>query len=128
LAVRKCASKSGSRIFLTPNLMSVESGVPPAFDKPRINEVELINAYTKTDTVMYILPKNVSVEFTPEIIKFDSKFGSYYADTQVKNGKLLYIRKFVRNRGNFPATSYVELVDFYKKITKADRTQVVMKF
>ena len=128
LAVRKCASKSGTRMFLTPNLMSIESGIPPASDKPRINEVELINAYTQTDTVSYILPKNITVEFKPEAIKFDSKFGSYYADNQVKDGKLLYIRKFVRNRGKFPATSYVEFIDFYKKITKADRIQVVMKF
>jgi transglutaminase-like putative cysteine protease len=128
LAVRKCASKSGTRMFLNPNLMSVESGVPPASDKPRINEVELINAYTKTDSISYILPKNITVEFKPEAVKFESKFGSYFADTQVKDGKLLYIRKFVRNRGKFPATSYVEFIDFYKKITKADRVQVVMKF
>jgi hypothetical protein len=128
LAVRKCASKSGTRMFLSPNLMSVENSIPPVSDKPRTHEVELQNAYTEIDTVSYNLPKDIKIEFKPEMITFESKFGSYYADNQVKDGKLLYIRKFVRNRGQFPATSYAELVDFYKKVTKYDKAQVVMKF
>ena len=128
LAVRKCASKSGTRMFLSPNLMSAESSIPPASDKPRTQEVELRNAYTEIDTVTYNLPKDIKIEFKPELITFETKFGSYYADNQVKDGKLLYIRKFVRNRGKFPATSYVELIDFYKKVTKYDKAQVVMKF
>lgn len=128
LAVRKCASKSGMRMFLSPNLMSKESNIPPASNKPRTQEVELQNAYTEIDTVSYNLLKDTKVEFKPEIITFDSKFGSYYADNQLKDGKLFYIRKFVRNRGKFPASTYVELIDFYKKVAKADKTQVVMKF
>jgi Domain of Unknown Function with PDB structure (DUF3857)/Transglutaminase-like superfamily len=128
LAVRKCASKSGTRMFLSPNLMSAESDIPPSSDKPRTQEVELRNAYTEIDTVTYNLPKDIKIEFKPDLITFESKFGSYYADNQVKDGKLLYIRKFIRNRGKFPATSYVELVDFYKKVTKYDKAQVVMKF
>ena len=128
LSVRKCASKSGTRMFLSPNLMSVENSIPPTSDKPRIQEVELLNAYTEIDTVSYNLPKNINIEFKPDLITFESKFGSYYADNQVKDGKLLYIRKFVRNRGKFPATSYVELIDFYKKVAKYDKAQVVMKF
>ena len=115
-------------MFLSPNLMSAENSIPPASDKPRTQEVELRNAYTEIDTVSYTLPKDIKIEFKPEVIIFESKFGSYYADNQLKDGKLLYIRKFVRNRGKFPATSYVELVDFYKKVTKYDRVQVVMKF
>ncbi len=128
LEVRKCASKSGTRMFLSPNLMSVENSIPPVSDKPRTQEVELRNAYTEIDTVTYNLPKDIKIEFKPEVITFESKFGTYYADNQVKEGKLLYIRKFVRNRGKFPATSYVELIDFYKKVAKYDKAQVVMKF
>jgi Domain of Unknown Function with PDB structure (DUF3857)/Transglutaminase-like superfamily len=128
LAVRKCASKSGTRMFLSPNLMSAGNSIPPVSDKPRTHEVELQNAYTEIDTVSYNLPKEIKIEFKPELIVFESKFGSYYADNQVKDGKLLYIRKFVRNRGQFPATSYIEFVDFYKKVAKYDKAQVVMKF
>ena len=128
LAVRKCASKSGTRMFLSPNLMSIENSIPPVSDKPRVHEVELRNTYTETDSVSYILPKNIQVEAKPETVKFESKFGSYFADFQINDGKLLYLRKFIRNKGKFPATTYVEMIDFYKKITKADKMQVVLKF
>ncbi|MEA5461828.1 DUF3857 domain-containing protein [Arcicella sp. LKC2W] len=128
LAVRKCASKSGTRMFLVPNLMSAENSIPPASDKPRVHEVELKNTYTETDTVTYILPKNIQVEAKPEAVKLESKFGTYYADNQIKDGKLFYVRKFVRNRGKYPATAYTEMIDFYKKIAKADKMQVVLKF
>ncbi|PWK17465.1 uncharacterized protein DUF3857 [Arcicella aurantiaca] len=128
LAVRKCASKSGTRMFLNPNLMSVENSIPPTSDKPRVHEVELKNTYIETDTVTYILPKNIQVEAKPEAVKLESKFGTYYAENQIKDGKLFYIRKFVRNRGKYPATAYAEMIDFYKKIAKADKSQVVLKF
>jgi transglutaminase-like putative cysteine protease len=128
LAVRKCASKSGTRMFLNPNLMSVENSVPPVSEKPRVHEVELINTYTETDSVSYVLPKNAQIEAKPDLVKFESKFGLYSADFQLKDGKLLYLRKFVRNKGKFPATAYPEMIDFYKKIVKADKMQVVLKF
>ncbi|MDZ7896654.1 MAG: DUF3857 domain-containing protein [Arcicella sp.] len=128
LAVRKCASKSGTRLFLTPNLMSIENSIPPISEKPRVHEVELINTYTKTDSVSYVLPKNIQIEAKPEMTKFESKFGNYFADFQLKDGKLLYLRKFTRNKGKFPATAYVEMIDFYKKIAKADKMQVILKF
>ena len=128
LAVRKCASKSGTRMFLTPNLMSIENSIPPASDKPRVHEVELRNTYTETDSVSYVLPKNIQIEAKPEAVKFESKFGNYFADFQLKDGKLLYLRKFVRNKGKFPPTAYAEMIDFYKKIAKADKMQVVLKF
>ena len=108
--------------------MSIENNIPPASDKPRVHEVELRNTYTESDSVSYLLPKNVQVEAQPEAVKFENKFGSYSADFQIKDGKLLYLGKFIRNKGKFPATAYLEMIDFYKKIAKADKMQVVLKF
>ncbi|MEA5140002.1 DUF3857 domain-containing protein [Arcicella rigui] len=127
LNVRKCASRSGTRMFLNPNLMSAINVIPPALDKPRQTEVVLKKAYIESDVVEYQLPKNASLEFKPENIKFENKFGTYQSEFQIKDGSLLYTRKFVRNHGTFPAESYSELIDFYKKVSKADRTQVVLK-
>ena len=115
-------------MFLTPNLMSIENSIPPASDKPRVHEVELRNTYIETDSVSYVLPKNIQIEAKPESLKFESKFGNYFADFQLKDGKLLYLRKFVRNKGKFPPAAYAEMIDFYKKIAKADKMQVVLKF
>ncbi len=125
--VRKCASKSGTRLFLTPNLMSVLNSIPPALDKPRQAEVVLKMALTETDSVTYQLPKNATLEFKPQGMKFENRFGSYQSEFQIKEGSLLYIRKLVRNQGIFPAESYNEFVEYFKKVSKADRTQVVLK-
>jgi hypothetical protein len=127
LNVRKCASKIGTRLFLTPNLMSVINSVPPVLDKPRQTEVVLKMAFTETDSVTYQLPKNATLEFKPEGTKFENRFGTYQSEFQVKDGSLLYIRKLVRNQGKFPPESYAELIEYYKKVSKADRTQVVLK-
>lgn len=127
LTVRKCAAKSGTRMFLSPNLMSAVSYIPPISEKTRESEVELINAYTEIDTVVYTLPKNLSIEAQPSPMKIETKFGTYQSESQIKDGKLIYIRKFVRNKGKFPSTVYPELVDFYKKISKFDKSQVVLK-
>jgi hypothetical protein len=43
----------------------------------------------------------------------------------VEQGKLVYIRKIKMNKGTFPASSYREMVDFYRAISKADNTKMV---
>jgi Domain of Unknown Function with PDB structure (DUF3857)/Transglutaminase-like superfamily len=127
LTVRKCAAKSGTRMFLSPNLMSAVSYIPPISEKTREAEVELINAFTEIDTIVYTLPKNLSIEAQPSPMKIETKFGTYQSESIMKDGKLIYVRKLVRNKGKFPATVYPELVDFYKKISKFDKSQVVLK-
>jgi hypothetical protein len=127
LTVRKCAAKSGTRLFLSPNLMSQLSSVPPTPTTPRVAEVALISTYTDTDTVVYNLPKAAVIEVLPEAQNIESKFGTYQSKTEFKDGKLLYIRRMTRNRGTFPASAYQELIDFYRKIVKADKMQAVLK-
>jgi hypothetical protein len=127
MKVNKCASRSGTRLFLNPNLMSGVRAIPAHLDKPRQTDIILKTAYTETDSVQYQLPPNIVIEAKPETMLIESKFGSYQVDYQLKDGKLLYRRKFVRNRGRFAAINYVEFADFYKKVSKADKAQVIFK-
>jgi hypothetical protein len=66
------------------------------------------------------------VESLPEPQTIKSKFGEYTATIKVENDVLTYSRTFQRNKGRYPATAYPELIEFYKKINKADRMQVVL--
>jgi hypothetical protein len=61
----------------------------------------------------------------PEPIKIESRFGSYEAAFRLDQGKVVYTRKFVRKRGEFPAETYPELIDFYKNVAKADNTKLI---
>jgi hypothetical protein len=124
LTVRKCASKSGTRVFLAPNLLSGWSQVPPAMENRKM-EVVLDMDFIDTDTVMYHLPKGFGVEFVPEKVEFSSRFGTYSASATATNEVLTYIRRVSMKKGRYPAAAYTELQDFYRKVVKADKMQVV---
>jgi hypothetical protein len=124
LTVRKCASKSGTRVFLAPNLLSGWSQVPPAMENRKM-EVVLDMDFIDTDTVMYHLPKGFGVEFVPEKVEFSSRFGTYSASATATNEVLTYIRRVSMKKGRYPAVAYTELQDFYRKVVKADKMQVV---
>ncbi len=124
LSLGRLASVSGKRLFLTPNLMNRSSYVPEKTEK-RINDIVFKMGYTDFDTIKYEIPEDIYVEFLPEAIEIKSQFGEYEASFTVDQGSLVYIRKMRKNKGTFPASSYEELTDFYKRINKADNTKIV---
>ncbi|MCU0355187.1 MAG: DUF3857 and transglutaminase domain-containing protein [Cytophagales bacterium] len=125
LTVRKCGSKSGTRMFVNPNLMNVSHPVPPPA-APRKTEFVNRMAYQDVDTVVYQLPKGYGVEFLPDPVKIESKFGLYQAGVQAKEGEITYVRSITVNRGKYPAEAYNEWIEFRKKIAKADKAQMVL--
>ena len=82
-------------------------------------------AYIDIDTIIYHLPDGVYPEFLPPPAVIKSLFGEYNAIYELEENKLLYIRKLRMNKGEFPAESYGEVIDFYKGINKADNTKIV---
>ena len=64
-------------------------------------------------------------EFIPEKVTIKSRFGEYESSFKVDQGSLIYIRRIKINKGEFPAESYNELIDFYKSINKADNIKMV---
>jgi hypothetical protein len=85
-----------------------------------------VYAYTDLDTVSYHLPKGIYPEFLPDDVKINNRFGEYEASFKVDEGNLVYIRKAKMNKGEFPAKSYQELMDFYRSMSKADNTKLVL--
>jgi hypothetical protein len=124
LTVRKCVSKSGNRIFLTPNLLTTSNISLPATEK-RKTEIIRNMAYTNVDTIRYHLPVGYHPEYQPENMNYKSKFGEYSASIQVSDGMIIYIRRMQIHKGKYPAEAYQELMEFYKKVAKADKIQLV---
>jgi transglutaminase-like putative cysteine protease len=125
LTIRKCGSKSGTRMFITPNLMNAAPNAPQKSEN-RKSDFVIHTSFMDADTVIYQLPKGYGIEFVPEAVKIDSKFGSYQSSLQTKDSEITYIRTMTVNRGQYPASAYNEWVDFRKKIVKADKTQLVL--
>lgn len=124
LSLRKLASVSGKRLFLTPNLMNRSTYVPEKTEK-RVNDIVFRMGYIDYDTIKYQIPDDIYVEHLPNPIEIKSQFGEYEASFSIDQGSVVYIRKMKRNKGRFPAESYKELTDFYKSINKADNTKLV---
>jgi hypothetical protein len=125
LDVNKYATKSGTRIFINPNLLSQVKTVPNLSEN-RKSDFVILTSYIDTDTVSIDLPKNYSMESMLSPIKIETLFGTYEAKAEIQAGKLIYYRRMQMERGTYPPSMYKEYIDFRKKIVKADKSQVVL--
>jgi hypothetical protein len=126
VAVNKCASFSGKRIFITPNLLNqVKWNLPP--DENRTIDIVNDYAYTTEDIISYQIPEgSFHPEFLPETQNITSAFGEYNATFKLEGNAITYTRTLKMNKGRFPGNSYQALQQFYKKISQADKLQIVL--
>lgn len=124
LNLKRLATPSGKRLFVTPNLMNRSTFIPEKVDDRKTNIFRRMG-YTDIDTIRYRMPDGIYPEFLPEPTNFKSVFGEYYSSVQIDRGDILYIRKIKVYRGEFPAKAYNELIEFYKAINKSDNTKLV---
>jgi transglutaminase-like putative cysteine protease len=124
LNIKRLASVSGKRIFLTPNLMNRSSFVPEKLETRKTNIV-LRTPGIDIDSIHFVLPQGMYPELLPEPVKIKSKFGEYEVSYKIDDTGLLYVRRLKMVKGEFPPDSYQALVDFFKGISKADNTKLV---
>lgn len=124
LTLKRFATVSGKRIFLTPNLMNRSTYIPEKVESRKTNVVRRMT-YTDVDTIRYHLPEGIYPEYLPPPVKLKSRFGEYDASFTLDQENLIYIRKIKMNKGEFPPESYSELIEFYRNLNKADNTKMV---
>lgn len=124
LSLKRLATVSGKRLFLTPNLMNRSTYIPEKVEARKTPVVRRM-AYTHIDTIRYHLPEGIYPEFLPAPVKLSSQFGEYEASFTIDQGNMIYIRKITMKKGEFPAESYNALIDFYRNLNKADNTKIV---
>jgi hypothetical protein len=125
LHLRNIANKSGTRLFITPNILNQHQSLP-IVNPNRKMELELDDSYLDIDNILFKIPKGYTVEYLPEPIKIETKFGKYFARVEIKDDIINYNREVSMFKGRHSATTYNEWVDFRKKIVKADKNQVVL--
>ena len=124
LNLKRFATVSGKRIFMTPNLMNRSTTLPEKLESRKTNVVTR-SAYVHMDTINYTLPEGIYPEYLPAPVNLRTRFGEYEASYLLDQGKLIYVRKLKMNKGEFPAESYNELVEFYRSLSKADNAKMV---
>ncbi|GAA4442164.1 hypothetical protein GCM10023188_41560 [Pontibacter saemangeumensis] len=124
LSLRQCATISGKRMFINPNLMNKWTSVPNQRDK-RLTEVVRDMAFLDVDTVEFDLPAGYAVEFLPQDITHTSAFGEYNATVKVDGQRVIYRRSLQMGKGRYSPESYTKLVEFLNNVIKSDAQQVV---
>jgi transglutaminase-like putative cysteine protease len=124
LTLRRYSTVSGKRMFLMPNLMNRVNFIPEQMDN-RTTPVFRRVGYTDMDTIRFHIPESLYPEFLPDPIQIKSRFGEYEASVRVDQDGIMYIRKMIIFKGEYPKESYTEMIDFYKAVTKADNTKLV---
>lgn len=124
LSLRKLASVSGKRLMLTPNLMNRNTFIPEKLESRKTDIVEDFG-YVDTDTIRYHIPDEIYPEVLPQPVKISSRFGEYESTYSLDQGLVVYTRRLKINKGRYPASTYQELVDFYKSVNRADNAKLV---
>lgn len=122
----RCATRSGARLFLKPNLMERWTSVPRPVEA-RQQPVDLSYAFVDIDSISYQLPENYVIEAAPAPVEIAAPFGSYSARAHFTgNGKLEYVRRLEVRANKLPPEQYEAYRKFVGEIVKADGMQVVL--
>ncbi|UOG75888.1 DUF3857 domain-containing protein [Hymenobacter tibetensis] len=120
------ANISGKRAFLAPNLLSRWSALPASVGERR-TPIWLDKAYSYADTVRIHVPAGFKPESLPAPVKLSTAFGTYSSQVQaLPDGTLLYVRQLLVPRTRFARTEYPAYQDFRRRISSADKAQIVL--
>ncbi len=125
LEITNFSQKTGNRLFINLNLMN-KFTFSYSTRKKRKNDIYIRRAFIEIDSITYQFPEKYKIEYAPDKETINSKFGNYEYSVKVKDNEITYTRIFKINKGQYPASDYKELTDFFDKITKADKQKVVL--
>ena len=125
VTIRNYGSVSGKRMFVPLNILNKKKKAPTKI-KNRKTDVVLDFPYIDGDTIVYEFPNTFTIEHLPKSISFESDFGTYSTSITQEKNQVTYIRTIKMYKKTFPAERYPDLIDYYKKIIKADKVKMVM--
>ena len=126
LALPGFAQPTGRRVFINPNLLSRLPALPAQVGE-RQSALWLPQASLFTDTVRLHLPVGFRAETLPTAVQFGTAYGTYASQYQaLPDGTVQYIRRLELKRGQMPKTAYAGYLDFRRKISIADKAQIVL--
>lgn len=124
LTLRQCATLSGKRMFLAPNLMNKWDSTPNAVENRKWDVVRSL-AYTNTDTVIYEMPAGYTLEYKPNDAAYNTEFGIFKTNTKVDGQKVVYVRTLQMHKGHYKPEAYAKMLEFMNSIVKSDSQQLV---
>jgi len=122
----KYASKTGTRLFITMNMLNQRKSSPAKVEKRKMPVVQSYSYHDK-DSIVYTLPMGYLTETAPRPKTISTEFGEYRSSVTIDKDKAIYVRELKINNGTWPKEKYEEVVDFYAGIVLADKVKLVLK-
>lgn len=123
--ISNMAARTGSRFFLNPNpFIPLRARINKIPD--RRTDFQISYPFSDHKTIIYKFPENMTVENVPEELKIETSYGSYHLSIETGSNSIIVNRKFILNRGRYPADQYNDYVDFRQAVYRADRNHIVL--
>ena len=105
----------------------IQNSYVPKRIRDRKMPINISRGFVDVDEVKIELPANMKIEFVPENIQIETKFGSYSIELEkTANSTFMYKRKLQMNGGQFPKEEYDSYRNFWKEIRKNDNAKIVL--
>ncbi|NJM79973.1 MAG: DUF3857 domain-containing protein [Flavobacterium sp.] len=119
-------TSANNSIYFPINVFNVNSNIPNKY-RNRRNDFEIKRGYVDMDDIEISLPKDYEIEFLPENLKIENKFGNYTIEiVKVENSKVNFKRTLIINKGNYKKEEYEEYRLFREQIAKNDNSKIVL--
>jgi len=125
-SINSYAAKTKNRLFIPLNILNRHTYIPASLNK-RTTPVIKRMSFHDVDTITYYLPSGYIYESLPGNKSYKSVFGEYNTYVESGDNQIQYIRELKINKGEYPAESYDDLIEFYRNISRADRVKLVLK-
>mgnify|MGYP002712926177 CR=1 FL=1 len=121
------ANPVGNDFLFCANIFNQNRYIPPRIETRKQN-LYIPNGYIDTDTVSVAIPENFVVDGLPEETILETKFGKYQIHFKpVTENKLVYTRKMVLNKGEYPPSEYENFRSFLRSVARLDKTKILLK-
>ena len=109
------------------NIFNQNQYIPPGIDTRKQN-LYIGNGYVDIDTVTVEVPENFDIDGLPDETILETKFGKYQINFNINSdNNLVYTRKMVLNKGEYPPSEYENFRDFLRSIARLDKTKILLK-
>ena len=117
---------TGDRMIFPINAFNVMNNVPKRMRNRKL-PIEVDRGFYDIDEVEVELPMAYKIESISKNITIDNEYGMYKLTMEVvAENTLKYKRELLLKSGNHPKESYEGYRDFWKSISKFDKSKIVL--
>ena len=126
LTIPSYASKVGDKLLLSVNVFNQLDYVPVRIPN-RKQKLRIKEGFMDKDLVELSIPSDFVFEELPEAVHIENQFGRYsIIFSKLSENKIEYKREVILKKGTFPPEEYSNYRSFLRKITRLDKTKILL--